>query len=202
MSQASQELSNISRQAFTSFVREMISGSGNPNPDDPTPPGPWDPYIRQALSRLGLSNHPGPIPWLQPFGPLPDPWIMVALNPQPLPPGVAFPLAIAQQVISHVELVQEIADLIRPRGEEQGIIIVGGILSRFVDDCGNGRIWRKRPFPIPPPQVEFDNRLTALELIVMGAQFEESARTTVNEQMQNEFKRAGSQLIEMGLTRV
>jgi len=209
MSQASHQQSHISSRAFVSFVSELIGTGANPNPDDSTPPGPWDPYIRQALNRVRLTSGfspapsmPTPILWREDFGPLPDPWMLVALNPQPLPPRVAFPLAIAQEVISHVELAQQIAEAIGHQGEEQGIIIVGGIVSRFVDDCGNGRIWRKRPFPIPPPFGDADDRLTALELVVMGAQFEQSARTTVNERLQHEFKRAGSKLIEMGIARM
>jgi hypothetical protein len=97
-------------------------------------------------------------------------------------------------------LIQEIADAMEDAGQSQGIIIVGGMVSRFIDDCGNDKLWRKRPFP--PPKDEADNRLTALELVVMGAQFEQNAFATANEQLQQQFRNAGARLTEMGVARL
>jgi hypothetical protein len=57
----------------------------------------------------------------------------------------------------------------------QGIIIVGGYLSRFVDDCGNNVVRHKWPFP--PPRADFDDKLSALELIVLETASSSSAST-------------------------
>jgi len=97
-------------------VTKSATGIGDyPNPDDPMPPGPWDPVIRAAIERAGYlfrsletrpyarqwetGPHPepwkvferGPLPdsWRQ--GPSPQPWNFYGggyaeLNPQPLPP--------------------------------------------------------------------------------------------------------------------
>lgn len=194
----SYESLNISGRELVALVRELIGGaSGYPDPDNPTPPGPWDPYIRKALIRLGLILAPVPDPWGPVFGPGPQPWDKVALNPQPLPPKVAFAAFIAQDVIDRVLLVQDLADAMGGAG--QGTLS-GGMVSRFIDDCGNDKLWRKRPFP--PPKDEADNRLTALELVVMGAQFEQNAFATVNEQLQQQFRNAGARLTEMGMARL
>jgi hypothetical protein len=74
------------------------------------------------------------------------------------------------------------------------------MVSRFIDDCGNDKLWRKRPFP--PPKDESDNKLTSLELVVMGAQFEQSALRTTNEQLQQQFSNAGTRLTELGIARM
>jgi hypothetical protein len=177
----SYESLNISVRELVGLVSELTGGTiGYPDPDNPNPPGPWDPYIRKALIRLGLLGAPVPDPWRPEFGPGPQPWNKVALNPQPLPPKVAFAVSIAQEVIDRAALVQEVAEAMGGAGESLGIS--GGMVSRFIDDCGNDKIWRKRPFP--PPKGEGDNKLTALELIVMGAQFEQSASATANELLQ------------------
>ncbi len=197
-----------SQASVTIFVRQLgalvseLAGgpSGYPDPDNPNPPGPWDPYIRKALLRLGLIFGPTPDPWKTVFGPGPQPWHWSALNPQPLPPKAAFAAFIAQEVMERAALVQDVADAMAEAGQSQGIIIVGGLVSRFIDDCGNGLIWRKRPFP--PPKGDEDNRLTGLELIVMGTQFEQQALTTANDQLQQTFRDAGARLIEMGVSRL
>jgi hypothetical protein len=195
----SYESLNISVRQLGGLVSEMIGGTiANPDPDNPTPPGPWDPYIRKSLLRLGLIFGPTPETWRAVIGPGPQPWNLVALNPQPLPPKATFAAFIAQEVIDRAVLAQEVADLIA--GAEQSLGISGGMVSRFIDDCGNDLLWRKRPFP--PPKGESDNRLTALELVVMGAQFEQNAFATANEQLQQEFRNAGARLTEMGMARL
>lgn len=197
----SYESLNISARAMASLVSELIGGTvGYPDPDHPTPPGPWDPYIRKALARLGLMVGPTPEPWATVFGPGPQPWQRAALNPQPLPPKAAFAAFIAQEVIDRVLLVQEVAEVIAGAGQSPSSSIVGGMVSRFIDDCGNDRLWRKRPFP--PPKGEPDDKLTALELLVMGAQFEQSASAIANEQLQQEFRNAGARLTELGMARM
>ncbi len=124
---------SISRQALVSLIGQVIFG--RPSDDDPRPPGPADPVIFRALQKtlwvLGI-----PIPWRAQtaFGPQPEPWVQVALNPQPLPPRTLFFAAIAQEVIERASLIQETADALTSQGERQGIIIVGGYVSRFADD--------------------------------------------------------------------
>jgi hypothetical protein len=192
---------SLSVPALTSLVSELIGGTiGYPDPDNPTPPGPWDPYIRKGLIRLGLMLGPVPDPWVTGAGPGPQPWQRAALNPQPLPPKAAFASFIAQEVIDRALLVQEAADAMASQGQSQGIIIVGGIVSRFIDDCGNDKLWPKRPFP--RPITEADNKLTAVELLVMAAQFEQSAQATANDQLREEFRNAGVRLARMGVARI
>jgi hypothetical protein len=82
-----------------------------------------------VLWRLG----PVPDPWQQ-SGSVSDHWNQVALNPQPLPPRTLLFTAIAQEVIDRALLIQETVEALQSQGERQGIIIIGGYISRFADD--------------------------------------------------------------------
>jgi hypothetical protein len=160
------------------------------------------------------------------FGPQPEPWKVVfasilarhpeisdaiggghsfgdevALNPQPLPPRYAFLVSVAQTVISRAELLQEIADATAREDEQQGIIIVGGYVSRFVDDfCGTG--FRLRyPFPGPRPHwfaAEFDG----IDLVVMATQFEQAAEESFSPDLRRNLADASTRLAEAGLSRM
>jgi hypothetical protein len=206
---------HISHDQLLAFVREMTGRStGGEDDEYPLPPGPWDPVIRVALERTFA------------FGPQPDPWRIiftsiaarhpeifdavggglhfgdeVSLNPQPLPPRIAFMVSLAQTVIGRVELLQEITDSIRREGEQQGIIIVGGYVARFVDDiCGNDFRFRW-PFPWPRPNW-FAKEVSGIDLVVMAAQFDQIANETYSSEMQQNLAEAGARLTEAGLSKM
>ncbi len=85
-------------------------------------------------------------------------------------------------------------------GERQGIIIVGGRLSDLVDElCGNNF---KIKIPIPRPKHDTDEMLSGLELLAAGAVFEQNAAITANEGLLQEFRNAGTKLIETGIARM
>jgi hypothetical protein len=172
---------------------------------------------------------PGPQPWRtleSMFGPLPDPWKVilasiaakypavwdvigggpsvgteVALNPQPLPPRFAFLVSLAQTVISRTELLQEIADATRREGEQQGIIIVGGYIARFIDDiCGNDFRF-KWPFPGPRPNW-LAKEVSGIDLVVMAVQFDQAASETFNRELRQNLADASAKLAEAGLSKI
>lgn len=183
------ETTLISREAIVSLVGQLTGGY--PDPDNPSPVGPWGPVIRRALERFR---------WVA--GPSPDPWTWAALNPQPLPPRAAVVAAIAREVSDRAVLLQEVAGALPGEGQEQGIIIVGGYLSRFIDDCGNGRVRFKYPFPVPPRGSEEIDSLTGLDLVVMGVQFHREAAVTADEQLREVLAGAGAKLVDMGAARL
>jgi hypothetical protein len=64
----------LDHRAFADRALDIVRaflGEALPADDAPTPPGPWDPVIRDLLSR-------GPA-----FGPHPDPWRVAGPGPQP-----------------------------------------------------------------------------------------------------------------------
>lgn len=173
---------------------------------------------------------PGPQPWRSSlesvYGPLPDPWKVifasiaakypaiwdiigggpsfgaeVALNPQPLPPRFAFLVSLAQTVISRAELLQEIADATRREGEQQGIIIVGGYIVRFVDDFCGTKFRPKWPFPGPPPPW-FAKEVSGIDLVVMAAHFEQAAKETFSPDLSQTLADASAKLAEAGMLKM
>jgi hypothetical protein len=184
--------SGIAIDKVVSMVSQLVNYY--PDPDNPQPPGPWDPVIRRAYERtaLRMSTHSKL-----------NSWDLVALNPQPLPPRAIFSQLLAQEVIERTLLMQEIADAINTDGQERGIIIVGGVTERFVDDLCPDR--PKIPFPKKgpwPPEPDPDPRWQALELLVIGNQFQEAARSAGSESLKNTFKKAAEKIIATGISRM
>jgi len=178
--------------SFTLSARALPSlfggSSGLPNPDDSNPPGPWGPVIRRAEERVRDVLGPSPDPWRQAFTPVPDPW------------RAGYAQALAQEVIDRATIMQEVADALPQVGNTHGIIIIGGMLGRFIDDCGTGRIRQgHRP---PPPRHTDDLRMAAFELVSMAAQFEQSAAATNHEGLRQEFAKASARLLEIGVGRL
>ena len=111
--------------------------SGQPDPDNPLKPGPWDPVIRVALTEV-LRFGPHAEPWRH--GPQPEPWLRaafgadllgliaqrfpaawdvmgatlrpgeeVSLNPQPLPPKARLTIALGDALVTRTEMLAEVA---------------------------------------------------------------------------------------------
>jgi hypothetical protein len=109
-------------------------------PDDGgeiSPRSPWGPIIRRAF--LPLLAPGEPIPWKTHHGDA------ISINPQPLPPRWQSIAVLAKAVSDHLE---------------SGIIFVGGmdaaqkekalghaknLVSRMIDDCGNGKFFPWKP---------------------------------------------------------
>ncbi|MCI0466526.1 MAG: hypothetical protein L0Y57_05910 [Beijerinckiaceae bacterium] len=191
----------ISQQALLTSIWQLVGGypgTGNSNP-----PGPWDSLVRRALQRafLALGPHTDSCRWQWGSGPIADPWIGVELNPQPLPPRVMVFAALAQEVADRALAMQETADVIMGQGEEQGIILVGGYVSKFASDlCGDGF---RMPWPFPPPRPGWlPEELSGLDLVVAGVQFQKIASGTFNCQLKQLFSEAGARLSKTGLSRL
>jgi len=198
-----QRSSGVSREKFLTFVRQMTGArSGRADDDHPLPPGPWDPVVRLALERTAVLSLP--LPWIRDaifsggvhrFGE------EVALNPQPLPPRYRFLSAVAEAVASRAELLQEIADATRHEGAQQGIIIVGGYISKFSDEwCGNG-FRLKWPFPGPRPSW-FTQELQGIDLIVIGSRLGETAQQAFNPELRSHLENASEKFLEAGFSKM
>jgi hypothetical protein len=204
---------------------------GREDDEHPLKKGPWGPVVREALketyalgpspepwrtrqSEFGL--HPESAAWKVVltglFEKYPSLYDLiprgvqkrgeeVSLNPQPLPPRLAFLAAVAHTVINRVELLQDISHAIANEGERRGIIIVGGYLSRFCDDfCGNGfvLVW---PPPGPRPWW-FPTELTAVDLVVMASQFHQAAKETYSPELGQHLADAAARLADAGLSKL
>lgn len=215
-----QNESQISRGQLLQLVGLMFGASiDNPNPDQPHKPGPWDPFIREALEYVKVFG-PFPEPWRERFDAgrifriiarrFPQIWDAavnghsfdeVALNPQPLPPRYAFAESFARVLIRRAELMRDvIANLPGENFNERGIIVVGGqdFLMTIDEMCGNGfRLNRPQPRP-----TWWTDEFDALGYLAMAARFERAKRETVYEDLRRDFHEAAARLIDAGLTRL
>lgn len=188
---SNQETLVISHKALVSLVSELISGT--PNPEEEDSPGPWDPVLRRSWERV-----------LWALGPRPEPWARVALNPQPLPPRIAFAVALAREVVDRVDSLHELAETLGDSGGERPREVAGALLERFVDDCGNGRFPRppfpKWPFPWPPPWPGLTERLESVDIIVIGAELARASARATHEELRRNLEEAGRKLVEAGVS--
>ncbi len=157
-------------------------GSFFPGPDDPEPSGPSAPVVRRALER---------------FGPQPEPWRWAALNPQPLPPRSAFAVVLARTLTEQVETLQTVAQALPAESGESIQAHLGTLISRFVDDCGNGVIVVHLPKGGPwPPGDDEPKPIGPEELVMLGAQL------TLRAQPHPALEAAGETLMALGLERL
>lgn len=172
-------------------VSVLVSGSrrGREDEEHPLPPGPWDPVIRAALERLpALTRARSRLE-------------EVALNPQPLPPRLAFLVSAAQTFVARATLLEEFVGADTSDIEQNGIIIVSGYIERFADDwCGNG-FRLKWPFPGPRPNW-FASELDGVDLLVLSTQFEQAARQSFGDELRGSLHRAAARFAQAGLERL
>lgn len=200
-----------------------------PNPDDETPPGPWDPVLRIALETLERIQLPSLHPYavtLERRGADPDPWLerfstrdlltviarrhpalwdliidrfsATALNPQPLPPRIAFAAALADAVARRAELIQDVVDALPSTAIERGH--VGGgpyYVARFVDDLCPRPFKPRFPKPGPRPPW-FPDTFEGLDLVAIGAAFHRIGRETYTEPLRDAFGTAATTLVDTG----
>lgn len=126
-----------------------------PAEDDPVPIGPWGPILRD-LPRVRGSGLA--------LGPVPNPWILLALNPQPLPP---LPALMARALLDRAETL---ADIGKALGAEA---IAQDYVAALIDDlCPPPR---RIPIPRPPkgegdpPPRPEEIEITAGDLLQIGA---------------------------------
>jgi hypothetical protein len=103
------------------------------------------------------------------YGPLPDPWIIAGLNPQPLPPKARYALTLAD---AHVHEVMRVDTLAADFGEaavERGLSRVHGAMAEIEELCPRPFPWPKRGPQPPEPFAEED--FGPVELAIMGSRF-------------------------------
>ena len=209
----------------------MGANAGREDDEHPLKSGPWGPVIRAAVERtytLGpapvpwrtrqseLDLQPESAAWgvaltslfekyptlydLIPRGVLKR-GEEVSLNPQPLPPRLAFLAAVVHTVVGRAELLHEVADATAFEGERRSGKIVGGYLSRFCDEvCGNGfvLVW---PFRGPRPRW-FTTELRGIDLMVMASQFHEASKEAYSPDLHQHLADAAARLAEAGLSKL
>ena len=181
----------ISRKALVSILSPFLGVY--PDPNNPLPSSPWDPVIRKAFNQIRYQLGPQPEPWITSVQ---NSLLEVALNPQPLPPRLAYTTVLGQEIVNSITNLQDIADAL-PDSQARVGEIASQRLQAFLDDyCGTPP--RKSPFPVPRPGSDVIKGFSPLELVIIGTQFEAAATTLMNEGLQQALSTLGTKLIEQG----
>ena len=199
---------HLSARALTALVSQLTTGYANQNTPEEWP-GPLDPYIRRALERAAMGAGVGMNLWGVIAEKHPEIWRIIggdpsgqsSLNPQPLPPRSAFLASVVIEFSERMTLVAEIAELIPRPGGERGIVIVGGHVTKFVDEIVASNLHLRWPLPWPAP-TWFPDSLSGADLIVMGAQFQQSAVIAMDRDLGRTFADAAHALLEAGAARL
>jgi hypothetical protein len=182
---------DISHKALVAIVAGFFD-TYRPNPDDPAPPGPWDPVIRAAFDRtirrfdrVALNPQPLPPVALVGLNPQPEPpGSLSRLNPQPLPPVAVFAAVLAEEVVDRAGLIQRTAG----KGGNAGV----QFLAEFVDDwCGTGR-----------PKVPRPKKRPAVELLTLGAMFHRLAESVGDDALRQGLVEGGNTLLQTGVAQL
>lgn len=147
---------------------------------------PWGPIIAQAYDHVRAL-----------YGPQPEPWRLdrFALNPQPLPPRWMVAGALALALTEQTARLQELAQALQSELQESVQAHRADLITRFVDDCGNGQIVIHLPKHGPfPPRDDEPRPIGPAEQVVIGALL--SAAWS-----QPDLQAAGLQLLGDGLNR-
>lgn len=187
----------IPRTALVSILNSFIGGYPNPE-GNPQPPGPWDPVIRKVFNQIRWQLGPHPETWETSVANLLN---QVALNPQPLPPRLAYTTVLAQEMISSIANLQDIAEMLPEDAQARVGEVANRRLQIFFDEyCGTPP--RKSPFPAPHPRDGVVEGFNPLELVIIGTQFEAAATTLIDGGLQEALSGLGTKLVEQGIAQL
>jgi hypothetical protein len=182
------------------------------------------PYRVWSDAPAAWPHGPGPQPWG--YGPRPDPWhspfdlasdfwriaverhpalwdlfggnptSLVALNPQPMPPGMLFAAALADEVVARAALLQE-ADAVLSRDGQTSD--AGDYVNQFVRAYCGSEVRVRFPFPFPPPPW-FKQVLDGADFVMMSAQFRHAARHVDHSELQRALEDAAAGALDAALS--
>lgn len=200
----------LSRNKFTRLISAFAGLAGYPNPEDPLPPGPWDPVIKDSILNFNqpfqADRHPRR--WQRQQEQIASSINWAMLNPQPLPPREEWAKVAAQAIVDDIQHKTQLIQLLPEKFQHRAAEGIQGNLAQLVDEvCGTG--WPRRwPFPIPPfpwpPEPEPDPRemfINPLDLIIMGVVFDNLAGT-VMEGLQGALRETAVAFQNAGLERM
>lgn len=202
----SEDSIHLSRKQFTKLVKGLAGLAGYPDPDNPRPPGPWDPVIRDSiLKRVGLAQAgPQPVPWRRQQEQVLSSLNWRLLNPQPLPPREAWGILAANAIVADIQEKTALTHLFPEEFHERAAESIQSNLEILIDYwCGTPP--PRFPIPIPPfPEPEPDPRELAvnpLDLIMMGVMFDNLTQT-VTESLQDALSVTAVAFQNAGLERL
>lgn len=202
------ETKNFSSEKVSHLIEQLLGTSSISANTGPSPQ-PWGPFIRKVFGQSAFD--PRWKAW-QSYGrsqSFLSPYVLVALNPQPLPPRSSFMVAVLQELIDHVMLVNEVASAMHQVGQERSIIIVSGSFDKYLDDFDGLCPWIERYIPIrkiwdePVPHPNWEaKKFSSAELIIAAELFKQNALSIDNGKLQDELMKVSKRFSNMASDRI
>lgn len=201
------ETRTFSSEKVSMLVEQLLGTNSDSFKHGPSPQ-PWGAYIRKAFRHGAFGPRPESWQYYSPSQSFLSPLVLVALNPQPLPPRYYFMSAVLQELIDHVVLVHEVASAMNQRGQEQSIIIVSGSFDKYLEDFDILCQIIKQYIPIPKvgdepvPHPNWDtDKFSTIELLIAANLFKQNALNMDNGKLQDELMKNSKKLSYMAFDR-
>lgn len=163
--------------ALRALALGLLTG-GNPNPEDPGKPGPWDPVIRKLLARLRDR-----------FGPHPDPWRHADALALGVGRSLELPIMAAEEIVEQVSMLHAV-DLATGQRER----LVSSFLQGVYDEV---ELCPRRPRP--PKGFGLDDRMfTPADIVTIGVALEQLAATIPAPQLRAQVEASGRAFVAKG----
>ena len=166
--------------------------------------------LAQLIARLRPEAWDAVIPHGPPsvFGPRPEPWrqamadrlSMVALNPQPLPPGELYAMALSDALIQEVFGYEAMGHVLGGRATANAAGLAVRAIAEFEELCPRWPRW-PRTWPPPPPPPWPHEEMTQSELLFVAGNFLAAADIAREGPVAEALDSAGSRLMAMSLGR-
>jgi hypothetical protein len=131
-------------------------------------------------------------------GPLPDPWVEVALNPQPLPPKERHALAIADAHLQDILQLDRIGGLFGGEAAERAEKRALGFVAELDELCPRWPRWPKH-WPPPPPPPWGEEEMNPAALFLYGTRFLAAAEGVESERLQSALAQLGEKALGASL---
>ena len=164
-------------------VARILARIFGPEIYDAPPFNGGDPFRRRILAQL--------------YGPLPDPWSAVALNPQPLPPKERFAVLLADAHLADVFRIEQAALDFGDGFAERGIARSRQVLADIEELCPRPFTWPKG-WPVPPRPFG-DEDMQSTELFLFGMRFLAAADLLEVDQLKEGVTNVGNRAVGMAL---
>lgn len=131
-----------------------------------------------------------------------------ALNPQPIPPESVFITDLAFQALDRLITIQETADLMNKSNGNKDQMIIGEQMADLIKSICGAEPYslhikiRRNPYGDPVPHPNWNEKLSGIELVKVGVMFEKMADQLRSQELQQGLKKAGTTMIDTGISRM
>lgn len=167
----------------TRFVASLLARVFGPSVYDAPPLGGGDPGWRNLADLVS--------------GPHPDPWRLVALNPQPLPPRERFAISLADAHIRELLTLDRVGSLLGGEASERAQERALRMVAEIDELCPRWPKWPKGGWPPPPPPPWEREEMNPAELFLFGTRLLAASELMEQGRLQESLGRLAEKALEL-----